>query len=313
MMSTVTLSRRAFGKLAIGAGLSATWIGHATAQYTLGTGLDIVQINRPGEGAVNSYILSGTDSIAILDGQRTGIEARQVVALARGIGKPVDAIVLSHEHPDHFGGLQILADAFPQAPILASETTARLVVQNGAATLAFMKTVFGNAMPDTVPRPTRILADGEKLRLAGLDWVVDQRGPCEALGMTMLHQSERNILFAADLVGNRVTPWLVDKSTGAWLAELETARTRYAGIITCLPGHGAAAPARALMDQEMSYLTFFRDLVRSEMAGASPLSAEAKRRIRAATLLRFPGYPAVAPAPDLIELNADAVATELRG
>ncbi|MFM9974740.1 MAG: MBL fold metallo-hydrolase [Beijerinckiaceae bacterium] len=306
------INRRVFGKLAIGAGLSATWAAHATARYALGTGLDIIQINRPGEGAVNSYIFAGADSIAIIDGQRTGIEARQVVALARGLGKPVDAIVLSHEHPDHFGGLQVLAEAFPQTPILASETTTRFLAESGANTLAFMKTLFGAAMPDTVPKPTRLVAHGDRVGLAGLDWTVDQRGRCEALGMTMLHQAERSILFAADLVGNRVTPWLVDKSTGSWLTELGTAKARYADIATCLPGHGAAAPALALFDEEMSYLTFFRELVRSEMRGG-PLSDDAKGRVRAATLARFPGYPAVAPAPDLIGLNAEAIASELRG
>lgn len=303
------INRRAFGSLMIGAGLTAIWSGRAAA-YAPGDGLDIIQINRPGDAAVNSYILEGPESLVILDGQRTGVEARQVAALARGLGKPVEAIFLSHEHPDHFGGLQVLADAFPEAPLLASEVTRAALEQIAAPTLAFMTTRFGAAMPASVPMPTRMVAQGETLRLAGQDWIVDQRGPCEAGGMTMLYQPDRDILFAADLVGNAVTPWLVDGHTGAWLAELSDARARYATVATCLPGHGAAAPAGVLIDGQETYLSVFRDLVRLEMQ-AGALSGAARTRIVAATTARFPGHPLVAPSPDLIAMNADTVASEL--
>jgi glyoxylase-like metal-dependent hydrolase (beta-lactamase superfamily II) len=303
------LNRRAFGSLMIGAGLTAVWAGRAAA-YTPGDGLDIVQINRPGEAAVNSYILEGPESLVLLNGQRTGVEAGQVAALARGLAKPVEAIFLSHEHPDHFGGLQVLVDAFPDAPLLASEVTRAALELMAAPTLAFMTTRFGAAMPASVPLPTRIVTHGENLRLAGLNWIVDQRGPCEAGGMTMLYQPDRDILFAAELVGNTVTPWLVDGHTGTWLAELADARTRYANVATCLPGHGAAAPAAALIDGQSTYLSFFRDLVAAE-AQAGVLTDDSRVRITAATETRFPGHPLVAPSPDLIAMNADAVASEL--
>lgn len=85
------LNKRLFGQLVLGAWLTVTWNGQAAAQYALGNGLDVIQINRPGEGAVNSYIFAGTDSIAILVGQRIGAEASQVVALARSPGYPAVA------------------------------------------------------------------------------------------------------------------------------------------------------------------------------------------------------------------------------
>lgn len=303
------MNRRAFGTMMMGAGLTALWAGRVTA-YTPGVGLDIIQINRPGDAAVNSYILEGRETLVIIDGQRTGVEARQVAALALGLGKPVEAVFLSHEHPDHFGGLQVLVDAFPDAPLLASEVTRAALEQIAAPTLAFMTSRFGAAMPASVPMPTRIVGHDERLSLAGFDWIVDQRGPCEAGGMTMLFQPENDILFAADLVGNSVTPWLVDGHTGGWLAELGTAQTRYAGVATCLPGHGAAAPAATLIAEQEKYLSFFRDLVGSEAASGT-LTDDARARIVVLTEARFPGHPLVAPSPDLIAMNADAVAAEL--
>ncbi len=305
------MNRRTFGTIMIGAGLSALSAGRVSA-YAPGTGLDIIQINRPGDAAVNSYIVEGRASLVLIDGQRTGVEARQVAAMAKGLGKPVEAIFLSHEHPDHFGGLQVLVDAFPEAPLLASETTLTALEQIAESTLAFMTSRFGAAMPASVPMPTRIVGHGERLSLAGLDWIVDQRGPCEAGGMTMLFQPDNNVLFAADLVGNAVTPWLVDGHTGDWLAELAIARSRYAGVATCLPGHGAAAPAATLIAAQEVYLEFFRNQVKAETTSGT-LTDAARARIVVATTARFPGHPLVAPSPDLIVLNADAVAAELAG
>jgi glyoxylase-like metal-dependent hydrolase (beta-lactamase superfamily II) len=35
------------------------------------------------------------------------------------LGKPVDRIILSHAHTDHWGGLQILTERFPDARVVA--------------------------------------------------------------------------------------------------------------------------------------------------------------------------------------------------
>lgn len=276
--------------------------------------LDIAKFDRPGEGSVNSYILAGERSCAIIDCQRTRIEARHVVALARGTGLPVEAIFLSHEHPDHIAGLETVAAAFPEAPILASETTRDWIAANRAQLIPFLKRVLGPAAPDDVPLPTRVVRPGEVLTLAGSDWRVDQIGPCEAAGMTLLHNERHDILFAADLFDNRFTPWLVDGTTGAWVAEIERALPRYGDVGTALVGHGAAGPARPMMQDTLGYLRFFREAVRRELpAAGGEVPAEGRARIRAALAERYPGYPQVVPLPTLLDMNVDAVARELRG
>ncbi len=81
-------------------GLAAAALALAPAarasRYTPGAGLEVVKIDRPGKGSVNSFLPIGPRSVAIIDGQRTLVETRQVIALARGLGLPVEAIVLTH-------------------------------------------------------------------------------------------------------------------------------------------------------------------------------------------------------------------------
>lgn len=267
---------------------------------------------RPGEASVNSYVLVGPRSVAVVDCQRALPEARRLLDLVRSVGKPVEAIVITHEHVDHIGGLDSVKKAFPGVPVLASAATREAVAREKAALIPVMKRNFGDDFPDDIPLPNRVVEGGATLDLAGRAWTVDQLGPCEAKGMTLLHSASDGVLVAADLFGNRVTPWLVDGTTRAWMRELDAARDRYAGVRVALPGHGAPAPAAGLIEGQLAYLRFFHDAVGAELRGGrTRLDDAARRRIRAATEARYPGHLRVAPPPNLIEMNADAVAIEL--
>lgn len=302
------ITRRSLG-LAAGA-LSVLTLSPARA-YTPGAGLEIAKYDRPGEGSVNSFLLIGPRSLVIVDCQRTSVEAAQVVAHARGTGLPVEAIVLSHEHADHVTGLEVVRRAFPEAPILAGEVTRDYLARSGRDLIGMMQGFFPGRVPDTMPVPTRVLRPDERITLAGAEWRVDQLGRGEASGMTLLFSEANDVLVTADLCGNRATPWLLDGHTLDWIAQLEAALPRYAGVGTALPGHGAAAPAGVLIREQLEYLRSMERLVRAELATVTPLAPDAAPRIRAAMEARYPGFPRVAPQPNLIELNAASLAREI--
>ena len=133
---------------------------------------------------------------------------------------------ITHEHIDHAGGLDLIAKAFPDAPILASAVTRDTIAQEKGALIPVMKRIFGADFPDDVPLPNRMVTHGETLQLAGRAWIVDQLGPCEAKGITMLRSEGGEVLIAADLAGNRMTPWLVDGTTRPWAREFTASRAR---------------------------------------------------------------------------------------
>lgn len=275
--------------------------------------LKVERVHRAGHGSVNSFLLVGRDSVAIIDAQRAIAEAREVVAAARAVGKPVEAIVLTHEHPDHIGGLAVLTEAFPQAAIHASAPTTRFIREQGTGLVKAMRETFGfgDAFPAYIPVPGQLLVDGQRLTLAGVTWTVQQLGAGEAESMTLLSSAEQRVVFVADLAGNAMTPWLVDGHVLRWMAQLDDAVKRYAGY-TLYPGHGAPAPADLVLGEQRRYLAEFVEDVRREMTpGSAQLGDVALARIRARVDARYPGFPRVAPPPMLIEINAQAVAKAL--
>jgi glyoxylase-like metal-dependent hydrolase (beta-lactamase superfamily II) len=307
----MTLSRRSMAALPLAGALVPAAVASARAQPApAGPALRVV--NTPGEGAVNSWLLVGPDAVTIVDAQRTLPEAENVVAATRATGRRVEAIFLTHEHPDHAAGLQALLRAFPGVPLIATRATAAALEASKAEMLPLMARIFGPAAPTDFPAPTRIVADGATLALGGRTWRVDEHGPGEAKSMTSLYSADAGLLVASDLIGNRVVPYLLEGQTGAWLAQLERVRVRYPTGTVALPGHGTPASVALLAAEQIDYLSAFRGLVRDALA-AGPFDDAARARVAAASAAQHPGWPVVVPVPDLIGQNAAAVARELRG
>jgi glyoxylase-like metal-dependent hydrolase (beta-lactamase superfamily II) len=128
--------------------------------------------------------------------------------------------------------------------------------------------------------------------------------------MTTLFAEDPGLLVASDLVGNRVTPYLLEGLTTQWLTQLEHVRARYPRGTVALPGHGTPASAALLAADQADYLSAFRGMVRARLRDGA-WSAAAQARVVAEAEATWPGWPAVVPIPTLIGQNADAVAREL--
>src|ERR1700674_4172756 len=68
----------------------------------------------------NSVILEGEHEVMLVDAQLTKTSAERVLEEIQKTKKPLSIIYISHEHADHFLGLEVIREAYPGVRIIAN-------------------------------------------------------------------------------------------------------------------------------------------------------------------------------------------------
>ncbi len=170
----------------------------------------------------NSYALGTRDVLLVEPATPYAGEQRAWLEWARALqtrGRRLQAIVLTHHHPDHVGGAEVLARKLGVPLWAHAETAARL--------------------PEL--RIERHLAEGDTLDLAGpaaQRWRV-LHTPGHAAGHVCLFEPEAGHVIVGDMVAS-VGTILVDPYDGNMSVYLrELARLQALGAHVALPAHGA--------------------------------------------------------------------------
>ncbi|WP_394833977.1 MBL fold metallo-hydrolase [Pendulispora rubella] len=172
----------------------------------------------------NSYALGSRDVLLVEPSTPYDDEQRAFLEWARALasqGRRAVAICATHHHPDHVGGLAVLARELSLPVWAHPETTARLE-------------------PELAAHVTRALADGDTLALDGPipeTWQV-LHTPGHAPGHVCLHERERGTVVVGDMVAS-VGTILIAPGDGDMRIYLEQlARLESLGARLALPAHG---------------------------------------------------------------------------
>src|SRR5580700_2930592 len=68
----------------------------------------------------NSVIIEGEHEVMLVDAQLTKTNAESVLEEIKETKKPLSIIYVTHEHADHFLGLEIFREAYPGVRIIAN-------------------------------------------------------------------------------------------------------------------------------------------------------------------------------------------------
>jgi len=279
--------------------------------------LDIVigRFSVHGPGSVNTWWISTPQGAVVIDAQRDVQSARAAIEQIRSLNRPVEALLITHAHPDHIGGIELFKQAFPNLRVYASQATIDGVRTDAAGWQQATRRALQQDAPSAFALPDRVLANEQRLTVADITIEVYEMGPGESESSTMYLMPETGDLFTGDIVSNRVVDFFLEGRTGRWLQQLEWIPRRLPSAQTVRPGHGGEGPASRLIGDTREYIEFFRaEVTRHLDAGewdGRALSAAGRKAVAEAVQGRYPGYPTVAAIPQLIELNADAVAREI--
>ena len=257
----------------------------------------------PARAFVNAYLVETQEGIVAVDGTLTVSDGRALRAQFEGLGKPLLAVLVTHAHPDHYGGIVELV-AGDDVPVVATAGVDAVIRRDDALKEEILRPMFGDEWPLERTFPTRTVSDGERLELGGASFTVLDLGPGESPHDSIwLLGDERRTVFLGDQVYDRKHAYLADGFFHEWLANLERLRRELPADAGLHIGHGGpVTPAH--FDEHREYIETFVDAVRnadwSQPDAARAAVVERMTRLLPTDELRF-----------LMELSIDPVAASL--
>jgi len=192
--------------------------------------------SSPDGFSVNSTLIYGDRDAVLVDTQFVMSEAHRVAAMILESKKNLTTVYITHGHPDHYFGIAVLKQAFPNAKFVALPATIAAIREGWEGRLKYWKPEFGFDLPTTGPilpdelQGNAINLEGEALQVVG---GVTGDGP----NNSYIWIPSLRAVIAGDIVfsGAYFTP---PKMPQDWLKTLD----QIAALkpITVIPGHERA-------------------------------------------------------------------------
>jgi len=198
----------------------------------------------PFKAAANtSSIIELRDRLVIVDMQFADVFAKEFRSYADSLGKPIDRIYLSHEHPDHWMG----SIAFQDVRVHALQGVIDFVRQNGETILK------KKGKPGKVPNFGNAVTAGKEM-IGGLTFEFATYKNAESADALVIALPELKTLIAQDLLYSNTHLYLGQDSFDLWIAALETMKKNYGDYEWFIPGHGEPQTTTGLADDNIVYL-----------------------------------------------------------
>jgi glyoxylase-like metal-dependent hydrolase (beta-lactamase superfamily II) len=256
-----------------------------------------------GDTPVNAYLVEGERQLVAIDGTLTVSGGRALRERIEAIGKPLMGLLLTHAHPDHYGGA-VEAVAGSEAPIVATAGVDAAIRRDDETKEQILRPMFGDEWPSERAFPTQLVEPGEELAFGDIELAVRDLGPGESPHDSIWFLGEdRETVFSGDQGYNHMHCFLADGYWESWLANLDSLAADLPASAVLMPGHGDQA-GRELLDWQRGYIERFIEAVQaadwSNAERAKEQVVEAMGSYQPGNDLRF-----------LMELSIEPVASKL--
>jgi glyoxylase-like metal-dependent hydrolase (beta-lactamase superfamily II) len=227
----------------------------------------------------NAYIIEGDDGSVVIDALLTRTGSRELRGRVDALGKPLLAVVLTHGHPDHYGGVTQLVEGRPDVPVVAVRGVDAVIRRDDAMKGERLK-AFGIDWAGKRTFPNVVVSEGVRLTFGDITLTSIDIGPAESHhdSAWILRADDGEHIFVGDQVMSGVHAYTTDAHTGRWIESLRLLERRLGGVAKIYPGHGESGGPE-LLARQVAYLEEFRAHVRTLAAGRTTLSDDQTKEL----------------------------------
>ncbi|MEV0536192.1 MBL fold metallo-hydrolase [Kitasatospora sp. NPDC050463] len=185
-----------------------------------------------------STLILGERTAILVDAQLTRSAGRELAEWVAGKNRRLLAIVITHQHPDHYFGAEEVLRLFPEAQLLAAPTVVDGILRTAAGKVAQWKPVYGDDIPDHPLVPAPLLPQPLMVDRQVIPVLLLGQGDCD--GSTVVHVPSIRTVIAGDFVYNGTHVWTADttpEQRTAWVRNL--GRIAELGVERVIAGHRA--------------------------------------------------------------------------
>lgn len=206
--------------------------------------------------AVSTYIVESEHELVLFDAQMFTPLAMDFRAYADSLNKPINRLILTHGHPDHYLGLI----AFEDVPIFTFEETITEISKTGESTRIARKQMMGKVIPDHVVVPTKVLSEGI-IKIDNISYDISKVKGGEHSPMVVTKLPEYGVISIGDTAMNGVHLFLASDFE-PWIKVLEDMNKQLNASLV-LTGHGGIGD-QSILTSNIKYLKKATELMKSE-------------------------------------------------
>jgi glyoxylase-like metal-dependent hydrolase (beta-lactamase superfamily II) len=160
--------------------------------------------------ANSATLIYGERDAVLVDTFFTHEHSVKLVDEIAASGKNLTYIYVTHAHGDHFFGINMLKDRFPDVRAVAPAPVVERIGTRLAADMQLLRERFPGQIPDDPGTPERL--DAAALELEGQSLVPIETGFTDSADSTSLHVPSIGLIAAGDVVYNGIHPFLAETS-----------------------------------------------------------------------------------------------------
>jgi len=209
----------------------------------------------------NSVIIEGEHEVMLVDAQLTKTNAERVLEVIQKTKKPLSIIYITHEHADHFLGLEVFREAYPGVRIIANSAVVGRINKVYQEKIDKWKKILDSGATSQVVAIEKF--DGNFIEFEGTKIEVLKNIQGDTEENTMLWIPGQGILIAGDVLFNDMHVYTAEtdsKARGKWLNSLQKIRELKPSVV--IPGHskvGAPLDSSTAVDFTEKYLLVFEE------------------------------------------------------